>query len=66
MSSLNTKTSCNNCIRKIIQIVSNIISFWNKSSSLVKKTSSHHIVIGKIIFQGELGNVEPNVLDSKT
>jgi len=32
----NTKTSCNNCVRKTIQIVSNIISSWNKSSSLVE------------------------------
>jgi hypothetical protein len=65
MSSLHTKTSCNNCIRKTIQIMSSIISSWNKSSSLVEN-SSHHIVFGEIIFKGEFGNVEPNVLNSKT
>jgi hypothetical protein len=37
MSSLNTKTSCNDCIQKTIQIMSSIISSWNKISSLVEE-----------------------------
>jgi hypothetical protein len=45
--------------------MSNIISYWNKFSSLVEDFFPP-IVIGEIIFNGELGNLEPNVLNNKT
>ncbi len=41
-----------------------IISSWKEYSSL-GEDFFHHIVIGEIIFKGELGNVNPMYLITK-